>query len=106
MTAKSDLTQAIQRLTHALSQMDGQAASAREQAKQVRVNLARHITLICDDLDGKSVKCEKHPREKAHNCAVCRSEKIAVREYPEVDPEAQRLSARIVGERHEEERAW
>lgn len=98
MTAKSDLTQAIQRLTHALSQLDDLSSAERERAKAVRVNLTRHISLICDDLDGKTAKCPKHPREKEHNCGTCRSEKIAVREYPPVDPEAQALTARMVGE--------
>lgn len=99
MTAKSDLGQAIQRLNTALSQLDDLSSAERERAKGIRVNLTRHIALICDDLDGKTAKCQFHPREKAHNCAVCRSEKLAAPQY-RPNPISD-IDARVVGERHD-----
>lgn len=102
MTSKSDLVDAFDRFRNGLDWLETQPGDGKARAQELRSHMCTHLTQVTDSMAGKAKRCETHPTERAHNCAPCRSEKIAVREYPDVDPEAQRVSARIVGERPEE----
>jgi hypothetical protein len=97
MSPKTDLAQAFLHLTDVLSSLDKQIDS-RARAKEIRVNLTRHIHLISDELEGKSEPCPDHPHSKAFNCPECRSERIARVEYPPnpiSDVDARRLGERL-----------
>jgi hypothetical protein len=100
-TTRADLSDAWGRLTQGLEWLETQPEGGKIRAAELRAHLVTHFGNLCAGMAGRRERCPIHPTSFKLSCRECRSEKIAVREYPEVDPEAQRISARIVGERHE-----
>lgn len=100
-TTRADLTDAWDRLAQGLDWLETQPDGGKVRAAELRAHLVHHFGNLCDGMAGRRERCPIHPTSFKLSCRECRSEKIAVREYPPVDPEAAALSARIVGERPE-----
>lgn len=77
------LDDAYKRLTDGLTWLKDQPGSTAHLA-EIRDNATTYLNNAADTIAGKTRKCDRHPTERAHNCGPCRSEKIAVRDCPEL----------------------
>lgn len=111
MTAtKTELFEAWDRLINGLNWLETQPDGGKVRAAEVRDHLHGHLGRLADSLAGKRERCPRHPGSFKHNCAPCRSEQIGRADWdlpseqpmPPVPEEVRELSARMVGERHEE----
>jgi len=80
-TTAAELAEVFDQLAAALATLE---RDDRRRASDIRARLAMTMRDLIDGLEGKTARCEKHPWEKAHNCAACKSERIgrAVGEPP------------------------
>ena len=104
-TTRSDLSAAWDRLATGLEWLEQQPDGGKIRAAELRAHLVAHFGNLCAGMAGKRERCPFHRTSFKGSCRECRSEKIAVREYPSVDEDTAALSARMVGERHEGERS-
>ena len=105
-TTQTQLADAFKRLTAGLSWLEGQQPDGKDRANGIRARLADHMTQLADGMADKTRKCERHPQALAHNCGLCRSERIgrahwdepADQPMPPVDPDVTALEQRKIGE--------
>jgi len=105
-TAQTQLAEAFKRLTAGLSWLETQQPDGKERANGIRNRLADHLTQLADGMADKTRKCELHPQCLAHNCGLCRSERIGRADWdepvdqpmPPVPVEAKEIDARKLGE--------
>lgn len=105
-TTQPQLAEAFRRLAAGLSWLEDQPPDGKDRANGIRARLADHMTQLADGLADKTRKCEKHAQALAHNCGLCRSERIGRADWdepvdqpmPTVPPEAQEIDARKLGE--------
>lgn len=80
MTTQHELADAFRRLTSALAGVE-EDAPGRERATGIRKRLAVYIDNILVSLAGGGQRCHAHPAMPAHNCGLCRSERIGWASY-------------------------
>lgn len=102
-TTQTQLSEAFKRLTAGLSWLEDQQPDGKERANGIRNRLADQMTQLADGLADKTRKCELHPQSLAHNCGLCRSERIGRADYdpqelPPIDPEVKEIQDRMLGE--------
>jgi hypothetical protein len=105
-TTQTQLAEAFKRLAAGLSWLEDQQPDGKERANGIRNRLADHLTHLADGMADKTRKCDQHPQALAHNCGLCRSERIGRTDYdepadqpmPPVPDEVRELEARMLGE--------
>lgn len=95
-TTRADLVDAFDRFAAGLDWLEGQPGDGKARAAELRTHMHTHLTRVTDSMAGKRERCPHHPTSFKLSCRECRSEKIAVREYP--DNPMPDVDARQLGE--------
>lgn len=85
MTVKN-LDEEYARLSRTLKTLADQKPDGPAKARVFRRKAAEYLAGLSDVVEGNADPCERHPENRALNCAVCRSEQIGRAAWENPDP--------------------